>query len=131
MNPLKRFFDQTKKSARKLAGAVARLVKDGLSGSEVVERLKSRLDLWQNVGREVQHKGMIDEPNSEKKLVWRLGGTEDHCTDCSALNGKVLTASEWKSAGIAPQSRDLECGGWRCDCRLEETGEPSVGLSAI
>lgn len=50
--------------------------------------------------------------------IWELGSTEEHCTDCLALNGQIKRASEWRAAGIQPKSPDLECGGWNCDCEL-------------
>lgn len=53
-------------------------------------------------------------------LQWQLGRTEKHCKDCLHLNGQIHRASEWQAAGIQPQSGDLECGGWNCDCRLVE-----------
>jgi len=67
---------------------------------------------------------MFNEAITE--LVWRLGATEEHCATCLAQNGTVRTRAEWLilalDEGIKPQSRDLECGGWHCDCSLEEVG---------
>lgn len=135
MNPLKKFKDQARKSARKIIGVVERFKREGLSGRDIVGKLKSRLNLWQNVGKEIFGKGLIEEPQipgiPEKRYRWQLGATEEHCADCSRLQGKVLTASEWKSIGIRPQSRDLECGGWNCDCVFIETDAESVGLDGI
>lgn len=94
--------------------------------------LASRVRLWANKRLEALHLGMLtrtarrDEP--EPRYVWRLGATEKHCRDCARLNGQVHTASEWARAGIRPQSADLECGGWRCDCRLEQTEDESAGM---
>jgi len=62
-----------------------------------------------------------------KFYVWRLGNTEQHCVDCLRLNGQVHTADQWRRAGIQPQSPDLTCGGWRCDCQLEEHPGPESG----
>ena len=88
------------------------------------DRLTGRLDLWVNNGLQAWNRGKIETTppigQPEPRFMWMLGGTEKHCTDCAALDGQVKTSSEWASAGIQPQSPDLECGGWRCDCRLEE-----------
>lgn len=65
----------------------------------------------------------VGEP--ESRFRWELGNTEEHCTDCLALNGQVKTSSEWLSAGIAPQSPDLECGGWLCDCKFVQVVDES------
>lgn len=56
--------------------------------------------------------------------MWVLGNTEEHCTDCLALDGQAKRASEWRAAGIQPKSPDLECGGWNCDCELVPVPEP-------
>lgn len=68
-----------------------------------------------------------NEVETEPVFEWVLGGTIDHCTDCLELNGQTHTAAEWRAAGIEPQSPDLECGGWNCDCRFELTDSPSIG----
>lgn len=63
----------------------------------------------------------------EKFYAWRLGNTEEHCVDCLRLNGQVHTAASWRAAGIQPQSYDLTCGGWNCDCSFEEHDGPDRG----
>lgn len=135
MNPLNIFRKQTRKSSRKIAGAIDKLIKDGLSGPDIVEKLTPRISLWVNVGKQIFNKGLIDEPQipgvEEKRYRWQLGATEQHCEDCLKFSGKVLTASQWKSIGIQPQSRDLQCGGWKCDCVFIESDQPSVGLDGI
>lgn len=73
-----------------------------------------------------QETGQREEP----RYRWQYGDT-DHCTDCLALNGVVLTASEWKRIGIRPQSPDLECTGRRCQCKFVLTNEPSVGIANV
>ena len=135
MNPLKAFIDQARKSTRKFAGALTKLKNDGLTGEEAVEKVGYRLNLWQNVGKRIFNKGLIEAPVvkglEEKRYRWQLGATEQHCEDCLRFSGKVLTASQWKSIGIQPQSRDLQCGGWKCDCVFIESDQPSVGLDGI
>lgn len=61
---------------------------------------------------------------ADAKLMWMLGVRKEHCGSCTRLNGRVYRASVWAKYGIAPQSRDLECGGWRCGCRFEQTNLP-------
>lgn len=82
----------------------------------------NRLDMWTNRYNEVVNiaRGMSC---ADGKLKWIVGPTE-HCRDCLRLNGKVKRASYWQEAGIRPQMRELECGGYRCQCRLEQTDEP-------
>ena len=85
-------------------------------------RLVSRLGLWVNSAIGVFNKGIIDG-GGEQRFMWVLGNTERHCSDCLHLDGQIKTASEWAAAGIAPQSPDLECGGWNCDCKLVPVSE--------
>lgn len=57
-------------------------------------------------------------------LVWQLGATEEHCPECAALNGLVMSAKQWNQIGVRPQNapnKSLTCGGWRCDCSLSPT----------
>jgi hypothetical protein len=58
---------------------------------------------------------------------WFLGATEDHCGDCSRFNGQRHRLRDWIKRGLMPQSSKLECGGWRCDCRVEKTYQPATG----
>jgi hypothetical protein len=92
-----------------------------------IDPLLARASLWGNRYNEV-----VSEANAEiarrfgKRLVWRLGATEQHCTTCAALNGIVAFAREWDAAGFKPQAAPnalLECGGWRCDCSLTITDQ--------
>ena len=55
-------------------------------------------------------------------LRWNLGPTE-HCADCRGYGGQVKTAQEWddiyRQTGHKPQSVDLECNGYNCQCSLD------------
>ncbi len=53
--------------------------------------------------------------------TWKLGKTKEHCSDCYKLNGQRHRLKWFKSQGFIPRepgSKELACGGWRCDCRL-------------
>lgn len=135
LNPLKQFVDQARKSSRNLTRSIDGLIRNGLTADDIVKKISYRLNMWQNVGKQIFGKGQIESPQipgiPEKRYRWQLGATEQHCETCLKLSGKVLTASEWRAAGIAPQSRDLDCGGWNCDCVLIETDAESMGLDSI
>lgn len=101
----------------------------GLTEESANARLRARLQLWGASLAGVYAAGQLNVPDPEAtNYVWRLGNTVRHCADCLRLNGQVHTADEWRRAGIRPQSPDLECGGWNCDCRLEVTDKPSIGF---
>lgn len=50
-------------------------------------------------------------------LQWQLGNTEKHCNTCARFAGVIKTPAEWRATGYAPRGRNLECGGFKCDCR--------------
>ena len=114
-------------------GAVQQTVEEGR------EKLRNRLTLWANDAGGDYTRGQVYAPPrlngetgrvEEPRYTWRLGATEQHCSDCLFFNGQTLTASEWRQLP-APQSPDLECGGWLCDCSLVPTTEPSVGIENL
>lgn len=97
--------------------------KDALN--EFRSQFRSRIDIWASKYDEMVNRAKIHF-GGKTRMVWRLGATEEHCNSCSALNGIVAYAEEWDKSGVTPGesgSSVLECGGWRCDCRLEETDE--------
>lgn len=51
-----------------------------------------------------------------KKLMWKVGDTE-HCIDCLTMDGRVYRASTIDKYNIQPRSKELACGGYRCQCR--------------
>ena len=66
---------------------------------------------------------MIRNENLSK---WVLGNTEKHCKDCLDYSHEApKPAKVWARNDKLPQSPELECRGYNCDCRIEniETGE--------
>lgn len=100
---------------RGLPDAVARVF------SRVVSRV---VGLWSTTSDRFEAEGATLDRN-DSWLQWKIGQTEKHCSDCLHLNGQIHRASEWAAAGIKPQSPDLECGGWHCDCRFEKIADYS------
>lgn len=89
-----------------------------------IDGFLARAEVWANRYNDVVNISIVT--TKEQKLKWELGATEEHCATCAALNGIVAWASEWELAGVRPQNppnSSLECGGWRCDCRLTPTTE--------
>lgn len=96
---------------------------DVLGGMSKAE-MQARADMWGNRYNDAYNQAtfIIAEQYGEL-LEWIYGDTE-HCDTCGELNGKVAYAKEWEAAGVKPQqppNAALECGGWRCKCRLEFT----------
>ena len=82
-----------------------------------------RAELWINKYNEVKNTAKT-MACGDQKLIWKYGSTRDHCSTCAAMVGKVKRASQWLAHGILPQSKRLECGGWRCQCHLDPTDLP-------
>lgn len=94
-----------------------------------VEPLTQRAQLWANRWNEVFNAAKIAVSEEfGMKMIWLVGATE-HCVTCITLNGKVAFASEWQQAGLRPQSQDLACSGYNCQCQLiptEKRRSPNV-----
>lgn len=92
-----------------------------------IDPLLARVALWAARWNEAYNSALLLIRAEEGgNLVWKLGATEEHCPECSALNGIVARASEWQELGVHPQGAPndaLTCGGWRCDCSLEPTDQ--------
>lgn len=101
----------------------AQAVQDAKDKQTPIDLLYSRVYLWANRYNEVMALAQTT-CGGKVKLQWILGATERHCSTCSRLNGVVAYSFEWEAAGLHPQGAPnprLECGGWRCDCRLVPT----------
>lgn len=92
---------------------------DARTEEKPVEPFRSRVDMWASRYNQIVDLAKVWFGDREK-LEWIYGDTE-HCATCLALNGIVAWAKEWAEADVMPQSDKLECGGFRCKCRLEPT----------
>lgn len=85
--------------------------------------LLARAALWANRYVEATNQARV-MAGANQKLEWVIGPTEEHCSDCGRLNGKVKRGSVWAAYGLAPQSRNLKCKGYNCECKLMPTTKP-------
>lgn len=85
----------------------------------------SRVELWVNRYTSVANDAAVTA-GADRKFIWEYGATSDHCGDCAKYEGKIHRGSLWVQVGALPQGRTLECGGWRCDCRLVPTDAPAT-----
>lgn len=97
------------------------VARDKASGGPFAAVL-SRVELWTNRYNSVKHIAQITA-GADRKMRWRVGPTE-HCQDCAGYDGRVYRASVWAKYNAIPQSRSLECGGWKCQCRFDDTSAP-------
>lgn len=84
--------------------------------------LQDRVALWSGRYDAVREEAHL-YGNQEQRYEWVYGDTE-HCSDCQRLNGTVATASDWLAYPLHPQDYNLECHGFRCQCRLVPTDKP-------
>lgn len=102
----------------------ARDIVDARLEKKPVDGLLARVPLWANRYNEAYNEAIkLITLNNGGNLEWVYGDT-DHCNTCISLNGIVMSAKDWDTLGVKPQSapnNKLECGGWKCQCRLEPT----------
>lgn len=90
-----------------------------------LQPLLDKVELWVNRYSEARNQARA-MAMADQKMIWELGPTVKHCTSCLKVAGKVKRGSVWFDSGIMPQSRVLECGGWRCLCGLKPTKLPAT-----
>ena len=108
-------------------------IENARMAGEPVGPLQQRISLWTNRYNEMVNYAMRTT-RPDDRFIWRLGATEEHCDTCAALDGVIATGRDWDASGYHPQGAPnplLECGGWRCDCRLEYTENPNVTEGGI
>jgi hypothetical protein len=87
-------------------------------GADIADRWSSALDGFYNT---IKLSGA-----GNKMLTWNLGDTENHCGNCSSLDGQRHRASWYLGKGYTPRKpgSNTECGGYNCDCSLtDDDGE--------
>lgn len=87
--------------------------------------LLSRAELWADrYNTAYQSAVTLIAKQNGAKSEWIEGDTNKKCDTCLALDGIVMYASEWEALGLHPKNppnSKIDCGGWRCGCRLEPT----------
>jgi hypothetical protein len=98
---------------------------DGMDKEQFDRQFGARCDLWANRYNETVNRARMNF-GQKARLVWTLGKTEEHCETCAKLNGIVAFGYEWDEARFMPQmppNKNLDCGGWNCDCSLKPTAK--------
>jgi hypothetical protein len=97
-----------------------------ITAERVEEQRNERTALWAGTILGLYAIGQTYRPD-DPFLMWDFSPEKDHCADCARLNGQVHRASEWRASGWQPQSRSLQCRGYRCGCRFVEVEGPAQG----
>lgn len=78
----------------------------------------ARANLWANKSlSSIFNKGLLSA-DANGVYTWVLGATEEHCADCSRLNGQSKRLKTWHKDGLLPKSSELACHGFECKCNL-------------
>lgn len=72
----------------------------------------SRSEMWANKWREVRARA-ASIACANKKKVFVLGQTKEHCRSCSGLDGRVYRYETWQANNALPPSGAFKCGGHR------------------
>jgi hypothetical protein len=88
-----------------------------------LKAMLNRGKLWINRFLEVKNAARA-MACANAKYMWVIGSTHEHCGDCQKYAGRVYRGAMWASHGALPQGQALECGGFRCRCRLVKTDQP-------
>lgn len=111
-----------------LPGFASDIIAARTTGS--ADAILARAGLWSNRYNDVVNEAKLFTAPAGQMFEWIYGDTE-HCDTCAALNGTVASAVDWESSGYKPQSPPndkLDCGGWRCRCKLTPTDKkPTPG----
>jgi hypothetical protein len=101
------------------------IMQNSKANGGLLRSLQFRINMWANRYRDLRNRAKA-KACADKKLKWLLGPTEEHCDDCSNYAGRVYRASIWNKYNIKPQSRELSCKGYNCQCDLVPTDEPGT-----
>lgn len=96
---------------------------DGISNVQAV----GKGELWFNKSITPFYQAGLASADSNGLYEWQLGRTEKHCATCLTMNGQKHRLKSYISKGILPQSDQLDCGGWNCDCKLTKTSGSAEG----
>jgi len=90
-----------------------------------LEPFMTRAKMWMNRYNDLVNRAKVTAC-ANRKLLWRLGATEEHCRDCARYDGRIHRGSTWARYEIRPQSPKLACHGFNCLCTLEPTDERAL-----
>jgi len=105
-----------------LPGFADAIVEGSQANGGSLQPLLDRAELWAQAYTGIVTLAQVSS-GADLKLRWMYGDTIDHCPDCSQYQGKIFRKSEWNEVGAMPQSKELACGGWQCDCYFEVTSD--------
>lgn len=116
------FRDWQNQQSAYVTGIGGQLYKDGQTPDP-----DDRSGMWQRKSLNSIYFEGLHKAAPDKSVTWNLGATEDHCGNCSDNDGQTKTVDEWKAQGF-PQSDQLECKGFKCDCGFTDADGNPLGI---
>lgn len=92
------------------------LYRDNIDEAQV----KTHIDMWVNKSMREIYLAGVESADRNGLYMWQLGPTEEHCRDCSTLNGQVHRMKAYIASGFLPGAEQLECKGYQCKCKLQK-----------
>jgi len=100
-------------------------------------QLRNRLGLWTFTAGSAYAIGQLVRPPTlvnidgvvidlEPHYDWIFGATEKHCRDCLPFEAAGIRPQSYWDARPQPQSPNLDCKGFRCDCWYREVSVEEV-----
>ena len=114
-------------------GYVAPFATEVFADGIAPDSIDGRAAAWANKSlRDIYSQGLAQSAKHQR-FKWVLGPNEQHCPDCQRLSNQVHRYAEWYARDWLPGSNHLACKsdaplkGYRCQCQLVPTDEPSQG----
>lgn len=100
--------------------------KDPIKKKEIL----SRAAMYANALLSRFWSGMVDQAPDGSLVEWMRGPTKDSCESCIEMEKLgPIPVDEFLSYNLLPQSYDLECHGYHCQCYLNLTTNPVRGYA--
>ncbi|NJL56841.1 hypothetical protein HC928_18090, partial [bacterium] len=88
---------------------------------------EARASMWFNKSISPFYDAGLMSADRNGMYEWILGPTEEHCPDCSRLNGQRHRLKTWNQSGWLPQADKLACKGFKCKCNLKKPTNVHAG----
>lgn len=117
-----RMDDEDRANVRSLRVSQTKFVRDfadvlfdkGISDADA----KMKPSIWFNKSIGPFYTAGLASADKNGYYEWVIGPTEEHCKDCSKLNGQIHRMRDWVKSGWKPQSDQLACKGFQCKCNF-------------
>lgn len=100
-----------------------RIYDKGLSEAQI----HNSAEMWSNVTLQKFYVSGLESGDTNRMYIWKIGSTEEHCSDCRKFNNQVHRIKDWVRNGKLPGNSNLSCKGFNCKCGLYRTSKRATG----